>query len=277
MRELPAFGVQLMRLAEPRGIDLGSLAGRVDVAQSEIASVLDGAEPDPSLLRRLGPLLGLHRSDLFVIANRQVPDDLAPRDATAGGGIGWLAWSLMYLPRAVPELHRFVRSLPREPRPVVARPPEPPALPAYQQYPNTAGGLVLRLLHNRNLTWTASAKFLFGLGGGPMLSASTIGLIGRARKALTPELLAGFAAFLDISADDLGALTGIDLIGVEPTGVGRSVHPDAAEAAALIWSVRSLTAAQLQQVNDRAHAIRHDRADELRPELRCGCPGRAEA
>lgn len=41
-----------------------------------------------------------------------------------------------------------------------------------------------------------------------MLSASTIGMIGHGRKPLTPELLAGFAAFLDVSARDLGALTG---------------------------------------------------------------------
>lgn len=101
-----------------------------------------------------------------------------------------------------------------------------------------------------------------------MLSASTIGAIGHGRKPLTSDLLAGFASFLDISSRDLSALTGIDLTGNRPPA-----HPDAAEAAELIWNARRLTAGQLQQVRSRAHAIRHERADELCPQLRCHCPG----
>lgn len=141
-------------------------------------------------------------------------------------------------------------------------------MPSYQQYPRNAGGLVLRLLHNRNINWLGAAKYLFGLGRGPVLSASTIGMIGGGTKPLTPELLAGFAAYLDITPRDLAALTGID-----PTTPGPPTHPDAAEAAALLWRARRLTAEQLRAVHDRAHAIRHERADELAPALQCNCPG----
>lgn len=264
VENLPVFGVQLILLAQLRGLDAGGLAGRAAVAEREIRSVLDGSEPDPLLLRRLAPALGLHRSDMFVIAGRPVPDDLAPADPAAATAVGGLAWSLTYLPGAVPELHRLVRSSPQLPR---GRVPQPPG-PSYRQYPNGAGGLVLRLLHNRNLSWLGGAMYLFGLGGGDMLSAATIGMIGHGNKALTPQLLAGFAAFLDIAPRDLSALTGIDLTSARPTA-----HPDATEAAALIWNARRLTAQQLRQVRDRAHAMRHERAAELQPDLRCSCPG----
>ncbi|MGX1617695.1 helix-turn-helix domain-containing protein [Micromonospora chalcea] len=263
MRTLPAFAVRVRRLAELRGIDVSSLARRAAVSEPLVTAVLDGTEPDSSLLRRLAPALGLHVGDLFVIAGQPVPHDLAPLDPTAADDIASLSWSLTYLPRAVPELHRLVRSMPQQPR------PEPPSAPAprYQQYPDTPGGLILRLLHNRNLNWFGSAKYLFGIGRRDMLSASTIGMIGRGTKSLTPDLLAGFAAFLDISPDDLSALTGVDLAGDRPP-----VHPDAAEVARLLWNARRLTAGQLRQVGDRAHAIRHERADELRPDRRCTCP-----
>lgn len=125
----PAFDVQLARLIEARGVDAGSLARRAEVAETAVTSVLGGGEPEPLLLRRLAPALGLHRSDLFIIADRPVPDDLTLQDP--------------------------------------------------------------------------------------------------------------------------------------------------AEAAALIWDARRLTADQLRQVYDRAHAIRHERADELERALRCGCPGPA--
>ncbi|MEV0328978.1 hypothetical protein AB0H63_21380 [Micromonospora echinospora] len=94
MEEPAAFGVQLMRLAEVRGIGVGALARRASVAQTEITSVLMGDEPAPSLLRRLAPAPDLHPSDLFVVAGRQVPDDLAPLDPAAASAVGWLAWEL---------------------------------------------------------------------------------------------------------------------------------------------------------------------------------------
>ncbi|MFB9542414.1 helix-turn-helix domain-containing protein [Micromonospora sagamiensis] len=264
MEEPSTFGAQLMRLVELRGIDVGALARRTSVSQAEITSVLKGDEPAPSLVRRLALALDLHASDLFVVAGMQVPDDLAPLDPTAASAVGWLSWELTYLPRAAPDLHELIRAMPQQPRP----PGPPPSTPPYRRYPNGAGSLVLRLLHNRNLNWLGAAKYLFGIGRRDMLSASTIGMIGHGRKTLTPELLAGFAAFLDISPHDLHALTGIDL-----ASAGRPVHPDAAEVAALIWNARRLTADQLRQLQDRARAMRHERADELEPHLRCGCPG----
>ncbi|MCT2277870.1 XRE family transcriptional regulator [Micromonospora chalcea] len=262
MHTLPAFGVQVRRLAELRGIDVSSLAHRTAVPETTITAVLDGSEPDPSLLCGLALVLGLHAGDLFVIADQPVPHHLAPLDPAAAADIASLSWSLTYLPRAVPELHQLVRSLPQQPRP--ARPP----VPRHQQYPSTPGGLIVRLLHNRNLNWLGSAKYLFGIGRRDMLSASTIGMIGRGTKSLTPDLLAGFAAFLDIPADDLSALTGVDLADDRPPA-----HPDAAQVAQMLWDARRLTAGQLRQVCDRAHAIRHERADELSAERRCACPG----
>jgi hypothetical protein len=184
---LPVFGVQLMRLAELRGVDVDSLARRAAVPEPVITAVLDGGEPDPSLLCRLAPALGLHASDVFVIAGQRVPDDLAPLDLAAANDMESLAWDLTYLPRAVPELHQLVRSLPQQPRPRRPSAPTPP----YQQYPGSTGGLVVRLLHNRNLGWSGSAKYLFGVGRRDALSASTIGAIGHGRKPLTPDLRAG--------------------------------------------------------------------------------------
>jgi transcriptional regulator with XRE-family HTH domain len=148
VEDLPAFGVQLMRLIELRGLELSALAQRASVAEAELTLMLGGGEPDPALLRRLAPALELHQSDLFVIAGRPVPDDLTPLDPKAASGIGWLSWDLTYLPHAVPELRQLVESLPQQPRP--QRPRE--ATPSYRQYPSIAGGLVLRLLHNRNLS-----------------------------------------------------------------------------------------------------------------------------
>ncbi|MDR7320014.1 MULTISPECIES: hypothetical protein [Catenuloplanes] len=109
----------------------------------------------------------------------------------------------------------------------------------------------MRLLHNRNLDWSGATRCLYGLGGAGPLSAATIGVIGRGRKALTPDLVAGFAAVLGMAAADLGVLTGVDV-----TGAGRRVHPGAAEAAALLWEARRLTAAQVSRVQGRAALIR---------------------
>ena len=191
--------------------------------------------------------------------------DLAAPDPNARDRVGWLAWSLIYLPGAATELHELIRSLPRLPR--LAEPVAP--TPPRHSYPNCPGSLVLRLLHNRYLDWTGIAKYLYGLGGGPALSASTIGMIGHGRKALTPDLLAGFGAVLDISSFDLSILTGVDI-----SAADQRAHPDAGEVAELIWSARQLTAEQLRVLEDRVHAIRHERTEQLDPLHRCHCTGR---
>ena len=264
MQALPAFGERLIRLAEVRGLDHKALADRASLPGAVLASVLDGAEPSVAVLCRLASVLGLHRSDLVVTAGRQAPDELAAPDLEARDRAGELAWSLIYLPGAATELQKLVRSLPRLPGP--AGPVAPP--PPRHLYPDCPGSLVLRLLHNRYLDWMGIAEYLFGMGGGPVLSAPTIGAIGHGRKALTPDLLAGFGAVLDISSVDLSILTGIDI-----SAADQRAHPDAGEVAELLWSARQLTAEQMRLLEERAHAIRHERTEQLDPLHRCRCTG----
>src|SRR5690242_11678994 len=95
-----AFGEQLRRLADLRGFNVGGLAGAAAVPEAQIVSVLGGAEPAPTLLRGLAPVLGMHRSDLFVVAGLPVPDDLAPLDASARNMTTGLAWPMIFLPSA---------------------------------------------------------------------------------------------------------------------------------------------------------------------------------
>jgi len=258
-----AFSARLWRLIQARSLDSSALAEQAEVARAEIGSVLSGRdEPSSDLLRRLAPALGLHRSDMFVIAGQPVPDDLAPHDPDAFGVIDSLAWSLTYLPHAVPQLNELARAMPQQPR--LSGPRSP--IRGNRQYPEGSGGLIVGLQQNRNLAWLGAAQFLLGLGGGPMLSASTIGLIGGGRKALTPELLAGFAAALDIPTMDIGALADIDL-----TTVTVPTHPDAAQAADLIWESRRLTAGQIRLLRSAADAIRREGAAD-RPGTLAGPP-----
>ena len=70
-------------------------------------------------------------------------------------------------------------------------------------------------------------------------------MIGRGRKELTPDLLAGFAALLDVPAGELFAFAGID-------PPGEVDVPDSAdiEFARLVWELRCLGARQVRQVRD---------------------------
>lgn len=243
----PGFDVLLARLLGHRKLDIGDLSQAAGVPEPELQAVIDGAVSSPPLLRRLAPPLDLHTADLFVIAGVATPDDLTPLDAEAGLHIPGLARRALHLP---PErrdrLRRLVRSLPQEER------TEPvPAPRAYEQYPPGFGGLLVGMLHNRNLRWTAAAKTLLCLTG-IYLAASTIGAIGRGRKELSPELLTGLATVLGIPADDLAALTGIEL----PEGTPPQ-NPAAAEVAELIWDVRRLTADQLRHVRGQAESMQH--------------------
>ncbi|MFD7263984.1 hypothetical protein [Streptomyces sp. NPDC059874] len=108
------------------------------------------------------------------------------------------------------------------------------------------------MLGNRNLNWTASAKTLYHLTG-RLLATATIGAIGHGRKEVTPDLLADFAILLGIHAHDLGALTGID-----PPDQTPPQNPAAADVAELIWDIRSLTAAQVQHISDKAKNLQQN-------------------
>jgi hypothetical protein len=223
------------RLAAMRGVDAGS--------------------PDPVRLRRLAPALGLHTSDLFLIAGQEVPDDLAPPRPPETVGVGSLLWTLTYIPGAMPDLGALIRSMPRLPEPSAPRPPTP----SYRQDPDGPGGLIVRLLENRNLSWVDAAKALFGLGRRQMLSASTVGAIGRGVKELTPDLLIGFGAAIDMPILDLAAVTGLDVTGLDVTGGHPPVHPEAAGAARLLWDARRLNTAQWEEVRERELTLRRGR------------------
>jgi hypothetical protein len=53
-----------------------------------------------------------------------------------------------------------------------------PAPKPWEECPPGFGGVLLRMLRNRNLDWLASAKTLYLLGGSHPMSASTVGMLG---------------------------------------------------------------------------------------------------
>jgi hypothetical protein len=56
---------------------VATLARDAGVSGSELNGVIKGAEPSPEIVRQLGPALGFHTADMFVIAGLPVPLDLA--------------------------------------------------------------------------------------------------------------------------------------------------------------------------------------------------------
>ena len=92
------------------------------------------------------------------------------------------------------------------------------------------GGMLVRMLANRNLGWPSSVKVLYLLGGSFPMSAHVIGAVGHGRRELSPRILADFAAVLGISVGDLAAVGGISQPEEE-----LPISPVAADAAALIW------------------------------------------
>lgn len=91
------FGLRLWRLLSQRrptfdtSIEqmLAVLAREAGVPIGELAAVIDnGAVPEPRLIRKLGPALGIHTADLFVIAGLPVPDELASAWQTSPHDVG---------------------------------------------------------------------------------------------------------------------------------------------------------------------------------------------
>ncbi|WP_405867097.1 hypothetical protein OG407_46435 [Streptomyces sp. NBC_01515] len=248
MTEIPGFDVLLARLARHRHLDLADLSTSAGVPEPELRAVFDGAVPSPPLLQRLAPALHLHAADLCVIAGVAVPDELAPLDPRASVMLPGLVRDAMGLPlERRRRLRQLVRSLAQEDRtqPV-------PASWVYERFERGPGGVLLRMIGNRNLSWTGTARTFLCLTG-RYWAASTYAGVGNGRKELTPDLLVDFATVLDVPAETLSVVTGVGLPDDDPPR-----NPAAADAAELLWDVRRLTDDQVRQVGDAARAVPRD-------------------
>jgi hypothetical protein len=237
----------LGRLLRQRALGVSSLSITTDVPESQLRAVIDGRTSEFRVLWRLSSALDLHLADLLVMANVQIPETLAPLDSEAGGWVPALVQSAAKLSSHYRRrLIELARSLPQceRTKPV----PEPED---YERYPSDFGGILVRMLENRNLRWVSSAKVLYLLGGSPPMSAHVIGALGQGRRKVTPRLLADFAAVLGISAGELAAVGGMEIREEFP------VSPAASDLSMLIWETRRLTREQVRQLGDEAVSIRH--------------------
>ncbi|MGW7612952.1 hypothetical protein ACWGKW_38055 [Streptomyces sp. NPDC054766] len=227
-------------------LDIGVLARRAGVPEPELRSVLAGVAPTPSLLRSLGPALGMHAVDVFVMAGATVPDDLAPLDAGARKWVPHVVQHAVDLPsEKKSELRHLVRSLPQR------KPAQPPPFPQLFDPPaGPPGALLVRMLRYRNLDWMGMARTFHFLTG-RYWSASTYGMVGAGRKQLAPDLVADFGTLLGIPVGDLTALTGIT-----PSEEPHTQEPAAADMAELIWDLRRLTTDQVLQTSEAAASMR---------------------
>lgn len=241
-------GSALGRLLAHRALGVSDVSIMAGIPESKLLAVIDDEEaPDFQFLIRLSSVLGLHVVDLFVMTGVQVPEELSPLDSEAGGLVPGIVQSAVRLsPHSRKRLFELARSLPQCER--TRRPPEPKD---YERYPPGFGGILVRMLENRNLKWVSSAKVLYILGGSPPMSAHVIGALGQGRREITPRLVADFSAVLGISEGDLAAVGGM----VNPGG-RFPVSPAATESATLIWETRRLTREQVRHLNDQVASMR---------------------
>ncbi|MFG2918994.1 hypothetical protein ACGF0D_39720 [Kitasatospora sp. NPDC048298] len=240
MTGLLQFGALLAHLAGQRALDSATLAAAAGTDPAELQAVLGGQPPTGRLLRDLGPVLGLHAADLFVLAGQPVPDDLTPTTRNPHWSIDTVVYNTMVMPaenrRPLLDAIRAQPPVVREGRGGVDRP--------YHRYEPGFGAVLLELAHSRNLTWTVTAKALYAVTDGRIyLSPATIGGVGRGTVEATPELVAGFAGVLGIPAPGLAALGGIHLPDDLPP-----LHTRAADLASVIWEARRLTTTQLHDI-----------------------------
>ncbi|WP_406210550.1 hypothetical protein OH807_40920 [Kitasatospora sp. NBC_01560] len=241
------FGALLARLMGHRMLDTSVLSTAAGTGLEELPAALDGRPPTEGLLRNLGPVLSLHAADLFVLAGQPVPDGLTPVTRNPHWSVSSVVYNTMVMPadnrRPLLDAIRAQPLVRRKGRGGIDRP--------HHRYEPGFGAVILQLTHNRNLNWTCTAKALYAVTGGRIyLSASTIGGIGRGSVEVTPELVAGFAGLLGIPAPDLAALGRVRLPDDLP-----SLHPRAADVAAVVWEARHLTTAQLDAVERISRAL----------------------
>jgi transcriptional regulator with XRE-family HTH domain len=244
MNEYPAFSVLLGRVVDQQALGLHELCERSGLSETELSSVLRGAVPGSPFLKKLAPALGLHAADLFAIAQVALPAELAPSDMAVGQLIPRLVeCALLLTPERRARLRHYARSLPQ-----LGRLQAGDDSRVHEQYLPGRGAVLMRMLANRSLNWTSSAKVLSRLGG-VHLAASSIGALGHGRKELTPDLLPSFASVLGIRTDILAVLLAVELPG--------SVVPPAlsVDVPELIWDVRRLVGDQVRRVIEEAEQL----------------------
>ncbi|MEU9974280.1 hypothetical protein [Streptomyces sp. NPDC051014] len=247
MTEHPGFGVMLARLLDHRKLTAEELTERAGLTEDEVRAVLAGEMLTEVLLRRLAPALGFRAVDLFILSGRAVPEDLAPLESAAAQWVVSTVTDAVRLPAAGRcELLKSMRSLPQEERRFGFGPKPPVPLTG------GPGAWVVRMLQYRNLNWTGMARVLAFVTP-TYLSAATYGVIASGRNELTPRLVTDFAALLGIDVRELALLTGISLREMPPPA-----SPEAADAAALLWEARRLTAVQARSVAEVARSLRED-------------------
>ncbi|MEV6055414.1 hypothetical protein [Streptomyces sp. NPDC052107] len=219
------------------------LSRQAGVPEEWVRGVVNGGPASYTLLRRLGPALGLHAAEVFTLAGEEVPDACATVDPRAGRLVPDLVRQAMKLsPDGIRALRGFVASLPQE------KPPTPASVTVPYAGATGPGALLMRLVHNRNLGLGSVAK-TFALLTGRYWSAATYGVLARGGKDVTADLLADFAAVLGVAAPDLAALTGALACEAPATAA-------AAGLGELIWDVRRLTTDQMRRTVDLAGSLR---------------------
>src|SRR5689334_10493335 len=173
------FGPRLWRLLSYRRLTANAsidqmratLASEAGVPSGELAAIIkDRTEPSPLLVRRLAPALDIHTADLFVVAGLPVPEDLASAWPTSPWNVGSILHCAVRMNADQrSRLTALIGSLPERPR--------TGSSPA-DDYPDSPGTLLLRLLRNRNIH-PYNARILKATGDGPYVSDSTIAGLGR--------------------------------------------------------------------------------------------------
>ena len=209
---------------------------------AELAAVIkDGAAPDPDLVRKLAPALGIHTADLFVIAGLPVPDELASAWPTSPWDVGSIVRHVVRMDADQRrQLEALVKSLPAQPR-IGSAPSD--------DYPDAPGALLLRLLRNRNIR-PYNARILKEIGDGPYVSDSTVVGLGRGTVVITPQYVTAFAHLLGYPPSEMVALTGIG-----PVVKDARIHPASVEIAAMAWQARRFSSEQLSAVIAAAQSI----------------------
>ncbi|MFD8783706.1 hypothetical protein [Kitasatospora sp. NPDC059599] len=252
---LPGFADLLARLLDHRGLTPADLARRTEAAEpaaagpgpaeAEVAALLAGAAPEPALLRRLGPALGLDAADLFQLAALPLPEDLAPAGGMATTTItGVVRFALALPPAARAELRSRVAELP----PARHR-GRIEGLPASVPDRHTPGNLVMRMVATRNLGWNGTAKAVQLLTGHSRM-ATVYGRIASGEAELTAELVADLAIVLALPAADLAAVVGLPLPADAAVPSGAVT-----DAALLLRDLRCLGVEQLREAEDLARAL----------------------